>query len=586
MLTRFLIATNLFAITVMVSAQEPLKHEKKIYISPANKVYVNKSQPVYFRVSLSADANADSYVLPSEQTSKYANPMYFDAEGLNTLRTPYAVDPVTKKIVDPKRDVLFDVYADGIAPTTRVKFTSANKHLRHNVIYFGKGLKTEFSAKDEMSGVESTLVSVNKATYQDISKIQSSYDEEREYVIAYYSVDHVGNVESPKYEKFFVDLTPPVTTFQIIGESKGKVLSAKASISLSSSDSLSGVSRIIYSINDGPEKVYVTPIPMSVLRDGKSKINFYAVDNVGNKEETKVISASTEAIEEKTDLTAFSFYIDKEAPVIGSEIVGAQYKGKYLYMAKESRFKINAEDEKSGVARVMYSIDNALLRQSYSEPFELQTGGLHTIFFAAVDNVGNMALAQSQQVYVDDHFPASRVAFSGKQFVNRDTLFITGETKVVISTNEIGSGVQTIDYFLDGKKTAYLAPFFVEKEGFHTLTFCAKDNVNNNETKKESSFFTDNTAPTIFYNFSTKAIGEKTVRDQKFTIYPSNVMLYIAATDNAAGVDRLSYKVNGKEPQTIIPLKDFKPGNYEIEISATDVLKNRSTQVVRFSIEE
>lgn len=586
MQNRSLLTVFFFAIALQINAQEPLKHEKKIYVSPDNKVFVNKSLPVYFRVSLSADPNAQSFVLPSEKTPKYANPMYFDAEGVNTFRSPYAVDPATQKVVEPKKDVLFDVYADGIAPVTKIKLIQAAKHQRQGITYFGKGLKIEFASKEEMSGLEGTYVSVNKSGYTESSKLQAGFDEEKEYIVSYYSVDHVGNVESPKSEHFFIDLTSPVTSFQIVGESKGKVLSAKASISLLSKDSLSGVSKILYSINDGPEKTYSQPIPLSVLKDGKSKIIYYAIDNVGNKEESKVISASTETIEDNTDMSAYSFYIDKEAPVISAEVVGSQHKGKYLYMAANSHIQINASDEKSGIAKVSYSVDNALLRDTYNEPFLLSGKGVHTIFYAATDNVGNAAVVQNFQVYVDDQAPISKASFQGKQFVNRDTLFITSKTKIHIATGEIGAGIQKVTYQVEGSKSTYETPFSIEKEGFHTLEYGANDNVDNTEAMKKVSFFVDNTPPVIFYNFSTKAIGEKTVRDQSFAIYPSNVMLYIAATDNAAGVKHLVYSVNGKEPQTIIPLKGFTPGNYEIEITATDVLQNKSTQVVRFAIEE
>ena len=585
MLVRLTTSICLSLFVIGIFAQEPLKHERKIYVSPEKRVYVNKAQPIYFKISLSADDNGQTYTLPSEQTPKYANPMYIDAEGLNTLRSPYAVDPATKKIVEPKRDVLFDLYADGIAPVTKIKFINTGKHMRNGIIYYGRGLKSDFIAKDEMSGVEGTYVSLDKAVYQDITKSQTILDQEKEYIIAYYSVDHVGNVETPKTEKFSIDLSAPITSFTIIGESKGKVLSSKAAIGLTAKDTLSGVAKILYSINDGPEKVYTTPIPMAVLKDGKSKINYYAIDNVGNKEEMKVISASTEAIEDKTDMTTFSFYIDKEPPVISSEVIGDQYKGKYFYISKNSQFKINANDEKSGVAKIMYSINNPSLNMTYNDPFPISGNGMHTVYFAAVDNVGNLALAQSQQVYVDKHIPSSRVAFQGKQFVNRDTLFITGNTKISIVTNEIGAGIQKVEYMLDGNKAEYSAPITMDKAGFYTIEYLAKDNVNNTESTKKCSFFVDNTSPKIIYNFSTKAIGEKSIRDQKYVIYPSNVMLYIAATDNAAGVESLIYKVNGKEAQSTIPLKDFIPGNYEIEIVASDVLKNKSTETIRFAIE-
>ena len=344
---------------------------------------------------------------------------------------------------------------------------------------------------------------------------------------------------------------------------------------------------IYYSINDGSEKIYTEPIPLSLLSDGKSKIHYFAIDNVGNKEESKVLAASTEQLGSNKDASTFSFYIDKEAPSMSFEIVGDQHSGKYLYMSARSRFKVNATDEKSGVAQIMYSINNPLLKETYSEPFAIEGDGLSTVHYASTDNVGNAALAQSQQVYIDHSIPTSKVSYTGKQFRNRDTLFITMETRIGISASEVGAGVKTINYKLDGgNTTVYTSPVTVAKEGLHTLEFNAIDNVNNTENIQKHSFVVDNTPPDIMSNFSIKPIGEKTVRDEKYIIYPSNTMLYIAATDNSSGVELVEYKINGNEAQTIIPVKGFVSGNYEVEIKAYDVLKNKTSKVIRFAIEK
>jgi hypothetical protein len=568
-----------------INAQEQLKHEEKIYVSPDKKIYINKEQPVYFRVSTSPDDHASSYLLPSEKTTKYANPMYFDTEGRNTLRSPSAIDPNTKKVVMPKIDVQFDIYADGKPPVTKMRLNHTGRHDNNGIIYYGKGLKVELTAKDETSGVEASYISVDHNAYLDFQKLQPLFEEEKEYNIAYYSVDHVGNMESPRTEKFHIDHTAPTTSFKIIGASKGKMLSSKASVSLSSRDTLSGVHHIFYTINDGQEKIYADPIPLAVLKDGKSQIHYYAVDNVGNKEESKVIAASTGVVE--NDGAAFSFYIDKEPPLISIEIGGDQYKGKYIYTSERTLFTIIATDDKSGVAKVTYGLNNPLLQREYSEPFSLKGEGLHSITYASADNVGNMTLPQTQQVYVDKSIPVSKAYFSGTHFNNRDTTFITSHTKIILSAFDTGSGIQNLNYLIDGgSASSYKEPIIVSKEGFHTLSYSAKDNVNNPEAVKNVSFFVDNTAPEIFYNFSVKAIGEKTVRDNKYIIYPSNVMLYIASTDNASGVEKMEYKINGKVTQFTNPLKGFSMGNYEIEIIATDVLKNKSILMVRFAIEE
>jgi hypothetical protein len=582
------LAVFMLLLQVVVFAQEPLKHEKKIYVNPEGKVFVSKDLPVYFKVSLTPNDSSPSYVLPSEKSAKYANPMYFDTEGENTLRSPSAVDPKTKKMLTPKQDVLFDVYADGFPPSTKIKLHQAH-FTKNSVLYFGQGYSLEFEAFDKLSGIAATYVSINGSKYQNAGKSQIVFNEEKEYSVLYYSVDNVGNEESPKNLKFCIDLKAPITSFKIIGESKGNVLSSKASISFSSKDTLSGLKHIMYSINDGAEKVYTAPIPLSVLKDGKSKIHYYAVDNVGNKEETKVIAASTESVSERlesADPSAFNFYIDNDPPVMALEIIGDQAKGKYLYISERSRVKINATDDKSGVGKIEYSINNVLLKDQYSEPFALAHEGLNTIVYAASDNVGNFALAQTQQVYLDKHIPNTHLSFKGKQFVNRDTTFITDDTQIVLTTSETGSGVQEVEYVLDNNgKVVYGSPVTVKKNGFHTLTYQAKDKVNNIEALKSCSFFIDNIPPQIFAHFSVTTIGKKVIREENYDIYPSNAILYIAATDNASGGEKIEYRINGKEWQSAMPVKGFVPGNYEVEINAYDVLKNKSTKIIRFAIE-
>ncbi len=578
-----LLVIFLINVSLVANSQTQLTHQKKVFVSPAGKIYFNKALPVYFRVSTSPDENAPSYLLKSEASPKYSNPMYFDSEGKNTLRSPSAVDTVTKKVIEPKQDVLFDVYADGVAPSTSVKISSDKKFITGKTTFYGKNTKAELTSTDDVSGVEALLISVNNTAYQK-SETVLSFDEEKAYDLKYYSVDNVGNVESPGNVQFSVDMTAPKTTLAIIGENKGKVLSSKASLQLTAKDTLSGLNRIVYAINDGAEKVYSAPIPLSVFKDGNTKISYYAIDNVGNKEDVKVVSTSTEKPDNNE--SSYSFYIDKEAPVVSFEIVGDQFKGKSLFISERSKFQINATDEKSGVEKVTYAQNKLTPSEVYSEPFLISGTGPQNISFAASDYVGNIALAQTHQVFVDKTNPKSSLSFAGKQFFNRDTLFITKETKLAITSQDNAAGVQKITYSLDGKAgETYSQPLTIEKEGFHTIEFQATDNVNNPESSNSKSFYVDNAAPSIHYNFSVKAIGTKTIRDQNYTIYPSNAMLYIAATDNASGGEHIEYRINGKQSQTLIPVKGFAPGNYEIEISAYDVLKNKSTQVIRFSIE-
>ena len=95
---KHIVLTFLFMISLtVIYSQEPLKHEKRVYISPEGKFYIQRSLPIYLRLATSPEDNAPSFLLHSEKTVKYSNPMYLDSEGYNTIRSPWAVDPKTMK---------------------------------------------------------------------------------------------------------------------------------------------------------------------------------------------------------------------------------------------------------------------------------------------------------------------------------------------------------------------------------------------------------------------------------------------------------------------------------------------------------
>lgn len=573
--------------SLLVAAQEQLKHEKKIFVSAENKTYMNKDLPVYFRIATSSDPTADSYLLRSESTAKYANPMYLDTEGLNTLRSPSAVDPQTKKVVIPQQDIIFEIYADGIAPVTQFSLKEAKSTAVKGKIFYGKDVKLEFSSVDETSGTEAIYISLNRSPFKVYNNQPITFDQEMDYAIKYYSVDQVGNVEHPKILQFGIDFSAPITSYTIVGEQKGKVLSSKASIKLMATDTLSGVDKIYYSVNDGKYMVYATPIPVSVLNKENSKITYYAVDRIGNKEEVKVISTFSGMTSENIESSAFGYYIDKDPPVISMEIEGDKYQGKELYISGRSKVKIHALDDKSGVEKISYSIDNLALNQIFTDPFGVGKEGKHTLAFAASDYVGNTAFSKPQQIIADATSPISKLVITGPVFVNRDTTFISSKTQFAIQSIDLASGILQVLYTVnDQQDIKYSGAFVLPQDGYQILKYRGMDRVNNEEIVKVKAFYIDNTAPVIHFNFSVKAIGEKMVREEKFTIYPSNVMLYVAATDNASGGEKIEYKINGKPvPLSVLPIKGFLPGNYEIEVTAWDVLKNVTRENIKFAIE-
>ncbi len=569
--------------------QEPLVHKKKIFRGENNRLYINKDLPVYIRVAASPDDSAESWLLFSETSQKFTNPMYLDAEGWNSLRSPSAVDTVTKKLVMPVQDIVFELYTDGIAPVTQLRYTGAQSFSAPGKKFFGREQRIELTVRDENSGVDKTYFSLNKKPWSVYDSAIHIKDE-GEYEFKYYTVDNVGNAETIKSDKFQLDLTPPVSSHRVEGLTQKNVLSKNATILLQSEDNLSGVNKIYYSIDDGSFVSYTRPIPVSLFRDGEAKLSYYAVDNVGNKEETKSIGAfsSSQFASGDANNPVFDFYIDRLPPEVSIEVMGDKFEATNLvYISERSQLKLNSTDDKSGVQAVYYSYNNFLTREEYSGPFAPLLKGNIRFSYNAIDYVDNASQAKTQNLFLDHTIPVTQIKFEGPRFINRDTLFISSKTKVVLDAKDTGSGIKYIHYSLNEEgKNVFSGPFSLENQGIHSIHYYAADNVNNTETKKSQVVYADNDPPVIHFHFSVEQIGEKTLRDETFSIYPSNAKLYIAATDNLSGGEKLEYSLNGAARRNLIPIEKLVPGNYEVEIFAGDALGNSSSRLVKFAIEK
>ena len=322
------ILTSLLFLLITLSgnifAQEQLKHEKRFYVAPDGKLYVNKDKPIYFFVSDSPDANGEKHLLkPEKPSEKYANPMYLDTEGWNTLRSPSAVDPTTRKVVEPKRDVKFEIYSDSKAPRTTISVSSAPNYFKSGVLYVGKGLSVSLKSNDATSGVEKTYFSSNGASFSEYTKA-IEFNTENEYTFKYYAADNVGNAEKIKEKKINLDLTAPITKLRFEKDKYQEVLSPRSKIYFDATDAKSGVNHIYYSLDDGKSKILSNYLALSNLPEGNHVLKYYSIDNVKNSEDVKT----------------YNFFLDRSAPIIISEVVGNSFVSNgRSYSSGRTKFK-------------------------------------------------------------------------------------------------------------------------------------------------------------------------------------------------------------------------------------------------------
>lgn len=581
--TLMLISAGIFS----SNAQEPLQHEKRFYQSEDGKLFVNKDLPLYLRISSDPDEDAKSWLLKSNTTSQYSNPMYLDTEGWNTLRSPSAVDTATRKTIYPLQDIIFDIYADGLKPKSRLLWGKSVNVKSDDVVFFGTDVELTFDASDEMSGVEDVYYSLNGADFVGDKQSPLNVDKEGDFFLKFYSVDNVGNTEEVNSFDFSVDHTAPLTTHEISGINKNNVLAPDATICLSAVDSLSGVANVFFAIDDGAFEKYKNPIPVSRLKEGDGKITYYAEDRVGNAESHKYIGTlSSGSNQADGEGEVFDYYIDRDPPVVSFKFEGDYYEGDQEYISERTRVILSAEDDKSGVQSILYSYNSFLTKEVYESSFYPEGNSPVVLSYSAVDWVENAAAETDRQFYIDRMAPESKVSFEGPVFRNRDTLFLAGDTRISLNAIDKESGLKSISYSLNDVEAEYKESFSGGIAGENVLEWSSTDHVNNHEDMQSLVFVVDKEGPSIHHHFSVEPIGEKTVRDEQYVIYPSNTKIYIGATDDVAGEESLKYSVNGGKISETIPLSGLQPGNYTIDIEAADALENKTTKTIRFCIEK
>ncbi|MBS3769552.1 MAG: hypothetical protein KGY69_04805 [Bacteroidales bacterium] len=556
-------------------AQEQPEYEKSIYRSPEGKVYINREAPLYLRIAPSPDEDTSSYLLRSEKTPQFTNPMYLDMEGYNTIRSPWKVDPETKQYIFPKEDVVFEIYADSKPPQTTIDLNDEDLVVEQNRIFVGEKTQLQFNAEDEMAGVEDVYYSINKKPYQKYNQpLQLS--EEESITLKYYAVDHVGNAEEPKENEIIIDLSEPSTNYSIEGDQHNDVLSPRSQIQLNATDQITNVNQTYYSIDGGEDRVYSQPLTTKNLSEGEHTLTYFSVDKVNNRETRK----------------EFSFFVDKTPPRVIEELLGNTYiaNGKE-YFSGRNRLKLVSMDNKAGVKEIRYSINGGSF-QKYTQPFSLNKPGDLDIEIQAIDSVNNSKKEKkltdrNYASYVDITGPTLDYQLIGPAFDIKDTAYISNKTNIRLTGEDDESGFKQIEYRVEKNENMqeYEEPFAIKEEGTYSIQYKGYDNLENTSLDE---FFcrVDMRGPEIFHRFSMNSDSQKTINGMQYPVFPDHVVLFLSATDKQVGFDTMYYSINGNNEKMYQSLvKGFNKGAYDVTVTAVDKLGNQNEKEIRFYIE-
>ena len=163
-----------------------------IMFQEGSKIYVQRNLPIYLSISTTKDGKGINLETP--ENPQDANPMFLDTEGVNYLRSKWAIDKEKQTYHDPKREILFPIYADGKAPKTKIFFKGAPEYIDDQNTFFGKGLKFILSVEESVSGLSKSFFS-DDGQYVEYSESKSTLNVEGARKLFFFSVDKVGNTE-------------------------------------------------------------------------------------------------------------------------------------------------------------------------------------------------------------------------------------------------------------------------------------------------------------------------------------------------------------------------------------------------------
>ncbi|MCL7425993.1 OmpL47-type beta-barrel domain-containing protein [Streptomyces sp. YS415] len=207
-----------------------------------------------------------------------------------------------------------------------------------------------------------------------------------DHTVRYRAVDKAGNVSAEKSAAFTVvapptdDTTPPETSATVSGERNpdGSYVDM-ATVTVSASDTGSGVNTIEYAVGTGAWQPYTMPV--MVHQAGTHTVRFRATDKAGNVSADKSVQFTVVAAPPQ----------DTTPPVTGVTVEGTRNSdGAYVASAKVT---VSATDA-GGVAGIEYSLDGGPYL-AYSAPVIVDRAGAHTLAYRATDTAGNTSAART-----------------------------------------------------------------------------------------------------------------------------------------------------------------------------------------------
>ncbi len=299
-------------------------------------------------------------------------------------------------------------------------------------------------------------------------------------------------------------------------------------ISLIFSDADSGVYAGYASLNGESFAKYEMALTLDQETD--YKLQYYAVDNVTNKSQTRTRLYSLDFTPPETTTRIRGPHLSLE----GEDI-----------LSPNSKIILKSRDLKAGVKQIRYRFKSKKgVFQKTPLTMSGMKNGSHKLIYAAEDRVKNLEANKTFNFYLDSMPPVAMDQLVGDQHVEGKRQYGSGRTTVDLSATDNKAGVRRIRYYLDGKKSSiYSEPFnFRQKNGKSTYSYKASDKVLNISSAVQKKVIVDISEPKIKPRFK----GEYYFSRETHYIRKTTE-IDLPATDNLSGIKGISYNIDANE---------------------------------------
>ncbi|MGA7194451.1 MAG: Ig-like domain-containing protein [Anaerolineales bacterium] len=341
---------------------------------------------------------------------------------------------------------------DSIPPSLSSSITSGTAGANG---WFTSAVTVTASASDSISGIASVEYSLSGGAWQSGSSVLVSGD--GTHTVQFRATNNAGLTTTGSATIVKIDTSAPTLALSASGTlGMNNWYTSNVTITANSSDSISGIASVQYSLDRG---AWQAGNVATISSNGNHTIEFLATDNAGN-----------------TATASQSIKIDQTIPIVTFTPTGTL--GQNGWYQSSVSLAIAASDSVSGIASLQYSLDSGSTFLNYSAPLSISGDGIHTIQARATSNAGG-AIATNSNVKIDTTPPTQNLVLDGTLGNNG---WYTSTVHVNLNTSDATSGVWYSTIQNNGaliQNTLVSSDPIELGDGVNNLQFTTTDNAGN-----------------------------------------------------------------------------------------------------------